>query len=119
MVHKIDYAATREAVRKSYAEFPTNGDGVLEFEARNAGLIADLAVMVIRECVENKTPIPLLIQAMSAMFSIPLENLANEYRIDKASLAAAMDEGMQHYLVAGNSVAEDAVKVERRNVGDA
>lgn len=119
MTEKIDYAAMRESVRKNYAEHPSNGDAVLAFEARNAELIADLCVTVVRECHERRTHPREVLQGLVALIATPLENLIHEYSMRPDQVLAFVTEGLESYLVRKDDVTPDAIVIPRRDVGGA
>jgi hypothetical protein len=118
-MQKIDLVKLREDVRANYANYPQNGDKVSAFEQRNAELIADLCVAMVRESVEIGTAPGDLLQGLTAMFSIPLENMISEYRMQPRAVIAFVGQGLDFYLVQQEGVTPDAIVTPRRDVGDA
>jgi hypothetical protein len=118
-MEKIDLVALREAVRANYANHPSNGDAVLAFESRNADLIADLAVLIVRESSERQTPIEDILQGITAIIATPLENLISQYKLDPRRTVAYVAQGLSGYIISAENVTPDQVVIPRRDVGDA
>lgn len=119
MVEKIDHVALRESIRKQYADWPTNGDKVLEFEGRAAEVIADLSVFIVKEVVELKTPLDTVFQGLAAIFSVPLENLISNEGLQRQGALGFVVQSLAAYILSNDHTTPDSVEVPRNEVGDA
>lgn len=117
-MHKIDYKKLREDIRASYANHLPGDDAILAYEARNAGVIADLCVMVVRED-DSDLPLTAQLDGIAAVFSIVLFNIAMKNGIDKIELAEAMGLALQQYLRVSEASSDEIVLVNHVDVGDA
>ena len=88
----IDFEKMREELRATYANYPTNGDPVLEFEKRNAGLVADIIVMVAKEEMRETSPAE-VVEGIAALASCALSVVTQRVKnIDKEGLCRAFSE---------------------------
>ena len=119
MVQKVNLTKLREDIRAEYTNFPTNGDPVLEFEQRHAGVIADLAVMMVAED-ERGTPMETILHGLCGVFAVPFANACHRYSLNREVAVASVAAILNSYVVDEEGVTDgEPVHVERVDVGDA
>ncbi len=104
----IDFEKMREELRETYANYPTNGDWTLEFEARNAGLMADMIVLIAKEAGIKSAPAD-VVCGIAAIASAALEVLCQ--RVDNVSreeVCKAFADIVTAYVVKGKDVSYTA-----------
>jgi len=97
----IDFEKMREELRETYANYPTNGDWTLEFEARNAGLMADMIVLIAKEESRNSAPAD-VVCGIAAIASAALEVLCQRINgADREKVCEAFAEIVTGYVAKG------------------
>lgn len=95
----IDFEKLRADIRQSYANYKTNGDATLEFEARNADLIADGLVMVMKEKERGTSPADVA-AGIAAIAAGALTILAdNATSVNRETLCEAFGELVTAYVL--------------------
>jgi len=118
-MQKMDLKELRERVRSAYADYDTKGDAVLEFEARNADLMAEIAVSLAREMHERNTPMEDVMNGFVAVTAMGLVNLCARYQLDPEHVVGNTAAMLRHYLVEGKDTSTDMVPMPTIDVGDA
>ncbi len=117
-MEKIDFDALRASIHGQYFNYPTNSDPVLEFEKRAADVIADFCVFIVKEAAERETPMPVLLQGIAAIFSIPVENIISNTGANREAVSTFVVRCFLGYMN-GEANAPDDVPIPRVEVGDA
>lgn len=118
-MQKIDLKELRERVRSAYADFDAKDNPALAFQARNADLMADLAVALMREMVGLNTPVEDVMNGFVAIVAMALTNLCNNYKLDPEHVIENMSMMLHHFLVNRQDMEVDMVQVPKVDVGDA
>lgn len=118
-MEKIDLTELRERVRSAYADHDAKDDPVLEFQKRNADIMADLAVALLKEVHERETPMADVLNGFVAIVSMALVNLCSIYKLNPEHTIGNVHAMLHRYIVEGKDTSMDQVSVPTRDVGDA
>ena len=116
-MQKIYLIKLREDIRATHADYPTNGDEMLEYQARNAEVIADLSVMIVREN-DRGTALQDQLGGVAAVISAPLLNIIRHNDLPADAVIDWFAEQLRINLISGGAKSEK-VELHRVEVGDA
>lgn len=117
-MQKIDLTKLREGIRATHADYPTNGDAMLEYQARNAEVIADLSVMIVREN-DRGTTLKNQLGGIAAVMSAPLFNVIRHNGLDGAAVIDWFAEQLRFNLLGEGGAKTEQIELHKTEVGDA
>lgn len=114
---KPDYAKLRADLIQEYREYPNpHSDGVVAFEAKAAEIIADFAILVMKEAT-NEVPDDILVQGVIGITAIVLHNIILNAPADHRVALAHMS-----MMILADNLSNDQsgqIEVADIDVGDA